>query len=406
MFGPLGRPGLAPSRRPRRRTVLLLVLAALVVALVVAEVSYEVVRSGPASAQRDALSWDADAAAIAEQSSVLAAELHAIRGDARRIAASRLTFEQSLVTLEQATAAQRAALASIELPAPSGRPAVELETALSDRQAGARQLAAGVTAAIAAGGPGAAGGPSSAAVGALRAAALDFERADAASRLFVAGLPARVDPPPGAAARWITRPLAWSVPSLSRWVGILAAAPALRARHSVELVDVSVHPAPVRITGSPTTSSTTTTSTTTTSTTTLPGAATAGAAPRRTRRSAPATTTTVAAPTTTSQLPPAGSVSVLPPTAAISVVVVVRNDGNVADDGVVVRARLTPVAPGAASSGGGTVSLAVPPLAPGRARYLVLHPIPAGAGRYALVVTAGATAASSASARVVLDVGR
>ncbi len=405
MLGPLGRPGLSAPRRPRRRIVLVVVLAVLVLGLVVGEISYQVVQSGGAATRRDTLTWDAEAAAIAEQSAVLAQQVHALRGDARSVSASRLTLEASLAALEQATAAQRAAMAAIALPAPAGPIAGELETVLAGRAAGARELATGIGEAIGA------AGPTGAAV-ALQAAGVDFEQADVAYARFLRLLPRQVDPAGSSATQWIAEPEAWSTASVHRWAAALAVSPALRARRSLQLLDVSLRPPPVSIIGLPTTTTTTTsTSTTSTTTTTLPGATTTTLHPgARTARHKPlptttsSTTTTIPAPTTTLQIPPAGSVSILPPTASIAVVAVVRNNGDVADDDVTVAATLSPVGPGAATSGGGAASAVVASLAPGSARYLRLHPVRAGNGRYVLVVTANATGAAAQSARIVLDV--
>lgn len=410
MLGPLGRPGLSAPRRPRRRTVLVSVLAMLVVALVVGEVAYQVVRSGGSAAQRDALSWDADAAAIAAQSEMLAGEVHALRGDAKAVAGDRLRLEQSLAALEQATAAQQGALATIELPAPALPFAGSLRRALDLRAAGARQLSAGISAAIN-------GGAVASAVAALQAAGADFEQADADYARFARGLPKQVDPAPEAGGgRWIGEPPAWTAAGVTRWANSLAAVPALRARRSLQLLDVSLRPAPVRISGLPastTTSTTTTTTSTTTSTTTttVPGATTTsrpGAAKRPSRpatTSSTSTTTTVPPPTTTLQIPPRGSVSVLPPTSSVAVVAVVRNDGNVAAGPVSVAATLTPTGPGAASSGGGRASTRIGALTPGTARYLVLKAIPTRRGRYLLDVTVSAPGAAMRRAEVVLEVG-
>ena len=389
-------------------------LGVALVALVIGEVADQVVGSSGAAARRSVASWTAAVGPMVDESSAVAPVLAALRQGATT--GTRAALERQLGFVTSEAGAVRDELANLPLAPPTVAVGAALARCFDERAAAAEALAAGIAQATdPGGGPGTLGQ----AQADMARAAADLQAGDAAYVVARRLLPRQVRDRLPRRSVWLTKPAPWSATALDAWVGALRGDPALAARARLSLTAVTVSPRVLEIRGLPTTTTSTTTSTTTTTTTTLSGtnvatgttgtggsyrgsgAGSGGSGSSTGNRRAGGTPTATLPPvtTTTLQLPPAGSLSVLQPTGDLTVAAVVSDNGALPVEGVTLTAVLAP-------DGGGTaqrVTRRIGALAPGAARYVVLHGLhPRRGDRYQLAVTLAGTGAAPLTDRVAL----
>ncbi len=401
MLGPRARRTPNQSRRDRRRIIVTVVIVA-VVALILGEVIDDIVKSGPGVQRRANATWVAAASAVIDQSNLEAGELRVIRSHSTSPASfDRVTLEVVLTELEREAKGTQATYAQLGLAAPGPKIGSLMNSVLKERSAGIALLASGINLAI--------DSPPDAARAALdlSSAARSFESADAAYHELTRLVRHHGHDVAMPRSRWIVTVGNWSDAAVSSYARTLTHARSLAAAPSIGIVDVSIKPPPLRMTGlpAPTTTtlpklSTTTTTTTTTTTSTLPGSSTTSTTTSTTTTTT--TTTTLPAPTTTLQIPPAGATAVIAATKKIRVIVVVRDVGNTWISGAVISALVVPATNRAARSSEAAAN--VPTLAPGASAYLALRgihvPRPA---TYVLLVTARLRSGQSVRRSVTID---
>jgi hypothetical protein len=389
----------ASPRHSRRRRIGFLAGAA-VASLIVAEVALQVVdSSGPANVAAGK-SWVAAVGPLAASSASLGATVQEIRIDALHL--GRQVLDNDISSLVLATEESDVQFTGLGLAAPSQEAGVQMGAMVSARSQGARLLASGIDLALGS-------GTSSAATNELFSAGEMMAQSDVDYERSLAAVPAPDGSSALPASQWIADSGEWTTASLQTWVSQLQAAPALRTRHAISLVAVSIDPPVLRFIGLPpttsttsTTSTTTTTTSTTSTTTTLgptgqTGSTTSSTAPPTTT-TVPPTTTTVPPTTTTLQVPPPGAIALLGPTTSIDVVAVISNSGNVTETNVSLTASLTLRPTGSHQQPGHSIGAnthstraLVGTLPPGASRYLLAPALAVVAGAtYQLTVTASA----------------
>jgi hypothetical protein len=398
VFGPRGRRTPNQTRQDRRRIVITVVLVA-VVALILGEVIDDIVKSSPGVERRADATWVSAASAVIAQSNIEAGELHAIRSLSTSSSSfDRVTLEVALSELEREASGTQATYAQLGLAAPSPTIGSLMSAVLKDRSEGIKLLASGINLAI--------GSPpdTSSAMGSLSSAAQHLESADSAYHELTRLVRHRGDDPAMPRSRWITPSANWPAAAVTAYASTLAHAKSLAAAPSLEIVALSIEPAPLRIVGIPASTTTTTppstTTTSTSTTTTAPGSTST----TTTSTSTTTTTTTLPAPTTTLQIPPSGAVAVIAATKEIRVIVVVKDVGNTWIDGARVSALVVSAANRSARARQSEASISVPKLAPGSSAYLTLRglhvPHPA---TYELLVTAKLRSGAAVRRSVTID---
>ena len=395
MLGPHARRTPNQTRRDHRRIVLTVVVVA-VVALVLGEVIDDIVKSSPGAQRRAEATWVSAASAVVAQSNTEAGELRTIRSHATTPTAfNRVTLEVALTELEHEAVDTEATYAQLGLAAPTPAIGSLMGAVLKDRSEGIALLASGINRAISA-------PPDTAsATASLSVAGRRLEAADTAYHEITGLVRQRGRDAAMPSSQWISVHTNWLLPALASYTSSLARAASLAADPSIGIVDVSIEPQPLRITGLPTPTTTTVpkppTTTTTTTTTTIPGATTTSTSTTTTT-----TTTTLPAPTTTLQIPPSGAVAVIAATKKIGVFVVVRDLGNTWISGASVSALVVSATNRSIRSR--EASIKVPTLAPGSSTYLALRglrvPRPA---TYVLLVTARMRSGSAVRRSVTID---
>jgi hypothetical protein len=334
------RSGLPPAHRSRKTLVAALV-GVVVVCIAIGEVAADVVNSGAPSALTEERSYVAAVVPVIDESSSLVSWLAEVRD--RPASLGREGLLDALAHLVSGSADVEQQLASLGIPAPSVRSNELLSSVFADRAQAARTLTGAVSAALSQHGAGA-----GTALSRMESASSEIARSDREYRAFVRSIPpdARKGTVPLPVSSWDTS-AAWTPSALRRYVTRLSSDAGLALRHDLSILAVTVQPPVLRVTPttttttSTTTTTTTTTSSTTTTTTTFPGESTTTTVPRRTTTTT--TTTSTSTTTTTLQVPPPNSTSWLAPTNRLTAIVVIANGGNVADEGVVLSATLTPL---------------------------------------------------------------
>ena len=379
-----------------------MIVVALLLALVIGEVADQVASSSKAAARQGTRSWVAAISPIVAQSNALGKALAKLRTSATASGRQLLDAELAQVTLGAHQLQNR--LSSIAIAPSSAAAARFLAEAIAGRARASVALAGAISLATS---PGA---PSSAASGRLGLAAAELRAADRDYVRFAALLHREDRRAVLPKSRWALPSAAWTEAAMVDWAAQLSRARALSAQRALSLLAVSLEPRVLKIEGLPTTTlapvsavhkrlpTTTTTASSHSSTSTSSSTSTT-------------TTTTTTSTTTTLQIPPAGSVSLVQATRAVAVSVVVAATGNLTMHGVVVTVSLSsgsPAAPagsGSAAAGGSVARAVVGALAPGAARYVVVHGLRVHAGgAYRLVVRATSRDGRSAQATIALRV--
>ncbi len=364
-----------------------IVVAVVVLAIVIAQVADDVVNSGRVAGRVEAQTYVSEVLPVVDESTSLASQMHLVRNGSSSL--SRPSLESALGDLVEGSADDLTQLASLGVPAPSGRSGRLLAQTLQARERGSSELAGAVALAI---GPSPDGHVISLASARMVKAGKDLMTADKDYRAFVISLPRSSGRRSLPASRWVQDPASWAPASATAWLDELSGSAELHVHADLVIVAVTVEPPVVRIDGLPTTTTTppttTTTSTSTTTSTTLPGTTSSSST------TSTSTTTTSTSTTTTMQLPPAGSTSVLPPTPRVLVVLVVANAGNAQITGIWAAAS---VVPQASTGRNGTIlgptrstAIRIGRLAPGASVVVTLRSLAVSPGRsYALFASTG-----------------
>jgi hypothetical protein len=372
-------------------------LAGLVVAsLIIGEVALQVVDSSGPAGVTAANTWVASVGPLAVSSGSLGATVQSIRTDSLRL--GRRVLNNDLASLVLATQSTITQYGNIGLSPPSDQAGTLMNDVVTERAGAARLLASGIDLALGS-------GTATAATDDLLKASQMMILADLDYLRLVEVIPAKEGASTMPSSKWITDASVWSASSVGSWVAALQGSPALRTRHAISLVAVSIEPPVLRVTGLPTTTTSTSTTSTSTTSTSVASSGQSGASSTSssTTTSTAPTTTTVPPTTTTLQTLPSGAVSVLAPTASIRVVAVVTNSGNVVERRVNITATLTLQLgrPHGSHSGklatGGARSTKhhIGVLAPGSSRYVLMRPLRVLSGAtYELTVTASAVGAN------------
>ena len=370
----LGRAHVGSSPLSRGRLVSIGLGVALL-CLILAEVFYQVANTSGGADRRSASIWAAAVAPVLAESSGLAVPLHALRQ--LNGLADRLALQSALSQLQDSSTQELAELNGLAIPPSSPAAQHLLASTLSLRAQGLARLSGAINAVI---------GPSPppqgrvGAVGAVVLAGSELQHADRTGKAFLK-LVGPLDPVLRADfSSWISTPAAWSARPVGNFIDQLASTASYRAHYALKLIALSLDPAPLRISGLPTTTTTssTTTSTLITSTTSATQASGVSGAsgfivPPSTLRVVPST---IIPTPTTLQIPPGSATSVLGPTASVSVVAVIGNTGNISESSIVLTSTLIGLPPPkvkapAPRSGSATIAL----LAPSASRYVRLPPM-------------------------------
>ena len=346
----------ASGPRPKGRLVLI-GLGGVVLAIVLAEVFYQVANSSQGAARREASSWSAGVSGILAQSGALSIELHDVRQ--LKSLPNRVAMTNLLDDLAHESVQCLSQLNALSLGAPSRRQNLLAHHVLQARARGVLLLRSAINALTTPGSSAASGASLFVQAGAsFESADQDLARLSRQSKGEIVG-----------ASKWISSPSAWNTAAAARFAHNLSVNRLYLLRHGLKLVALSLAPAPLRITGLPTTTSTT-------STTLVGASGPSGVVVSSTTTLVKLPRKTVATPTTL-QIPPVSAVAVMGPIGTVRAVVVLANSGNTDEQAITISAHLVALAANGKPLGvqGNPAQQTLASLAPTSSRYLMLPAI-------------------------------
>ena len=319
MLGPVSGVASAARRRSRRRRRLV-ISAVLLLVFVVAELVHQVVNASAPAARRTAGSWVAAMAPTINDANLLTPTLGYLESSGSRLSRPQLAL--IMQGLDTAASRQESDVRTSTFGAPSVVAKNLLVTALDLRARSLANFNAAVETVIS-------GGSVAGADAGFATSASLMQSAQLHYRLFIRALPKGSAPTQLPAVDWSSPDGAFVTSKLNQFASALAHAPQLRARHALVITTISLNPLPEVI-------PTTTTMTTTTTTIPRRTKSTSTKKSTTTKRKSPTTTTTTTLPRI-SQIPPSNSPSVFAPTPSVRPIIVVKNEGNVAEMNVTVE---------------------------------------------------------------------
>jgi hypothetical protein len=330
-----------------------IIVVTILVVFVGGEIIHQIVNSATPSDHLSATSWVADIAPVVAQENTLNATFSFVEKHGATMSRPQLTLNiDSLVTSADSAVAEAR---SDHLSPPSEHTPTLLLASLAQRAHAFSDLQNGVNEAIN-------GGSSLTAAAQFSKAANAMKAAQVGYLSFVRSLVTGSDRAQLPKVAWTKPDTIFSASTLGGFARQLVGATQLRPRDELAVTAISMNPLP-EIVPTTTTSTTTTTTipknlqvSTTTTTTTSSGKR------RRVVTSTTTITTTTLAPI--AQIPTGSSPSVFAPTGSIRPIVVVKNEGNVAEHNVEIVALM---------DGERRVSAPIASLAPGRSTYLEMR---------------------------------